>query len=41
MPRKIGERTVGGLCNLIGSLIDIFQSHDCANDLISCGHNQK
>jgi hypothetical protein len=28
---KIGERTVDGLWNLIGRLVDIFQPDECAN----------
>lgn len=39
MLRKIGERTVKGLWNLIGRLVDIFQPHECANYFTSCGYD--
>jgi transposase len=29
--RKIGERTVNGLWDLIGRLVDIYQPRECAN----------
>ena len=38
MLRKAGERTVSGLWNLIGKLVDIFQSNQCANYFSSCGY---
>jgi transposase len=31
MLRKVGERTVRGLWDLIGRLVDIFQPDECAN----------
>jgi transposase len=31
MPRKTGERTVKGLWDLIGRLVDMFQPCECAN----------
>jgi transposase len=40
MLRKIGERTVSGLWDLIGSLVDIFQPRECANYFSSCGLTQ-
>ncbi len=39
MLRKIGERTVNGLWNLIGRLVDIFQPIGCANYFTSCGYD--
>ncbi|MDE0880676.1 MAG: IS630 family transposase, partial [Sphingomonas bacterium] len=39
MLRKIGERTVNGLWNLIGRLVDIFQPIECANYFTSCGYD--
>lgn len=39
MLRKIGARTVGGLWDLIGRLVDIFQPAECANHLCSCGYD--
>ena len=39
MLRKIGERTVSGLWNLIGKLVDIFQPDECANYFSSCGYD--
>ncbi|WP_242528366.1 IS630 family transposase [Novosphingobium sp. PY1] len=39
MLRKIGERTVTGLWNLIGRLVDIFQPDECANYFSSCGYD--
>ena len=38
MLRKIGERTVSGLWDLIGQLIDIFRPPECANYFSSCGY---
>lgn len=37
MLRKAGKRTVRGLWDLIGRLIDIFQPGECANYFSSCG----
>ena len=39
MLRKIGERTVGGLWDLIGRLVDIFKPAECANYFSSCGYD--
>ena len=39
MLRKIGERTVSGLWDLIGRLVDIFQPNECANYFSSCGYD--
>ena len=39
MLRKIGERTVNGLWDLIGRLVDIFQPDECANYFSSCGYD--
>jgi len=36
MLRKAGERTVHGLWDLIGRLVDIFQPDECANYFKSC-----
>jgi transposase len=38
MLSKIGERTVGGLWDFIGRLVDIFQPAECANYLSSCAY---
>jgi transposase len=38
MLRKAGERTVIGLWDLIGKLVDIFQPDECANYFSSCGY---
>jgi transposase len=38
MLRKEGERTVSGLWDLIGRLVDIFQPNECANYFRSCGY---
>jgi transposase len=38
MLRKAGERTVRGLWDLIGRLVDIFQPDECANYFKSCGY---
>jgi hypothetical protein len=37
MLRKAGQRTVSGLCDLIGKLVDIFKPSKCANYFRSCG----
>ena len=39
MLRKIGERTVAGLWDLIGQLVDIFLPDECANYFSSCGYD--
>jgi transposase len=39
MLRKAGERTVSGLRDLIGKLVDIFQPTECANHFSSCGYD--
>lgn len=39
MLRKAGERTVSGLWDLIGQLVDIFQPRECANDFSACGYD--
>jgi transposase len=39
MLRKASERTVSGLWDLIGSLVDIFQPGECANYFSSCGYD--
>ena len=39
MLRKLAERTVSGLWNLIGRLVDIFQPHECVNYFTSCGYD--
>ena len=41
MLRKAGERTVRGLWDLIGRLVDIFQPNECANYFRSCGYEPK
>jgi len=41
MLRKIGERTVGGLWNLIGRLVDNFQPAECANYFSSCRNERE
>ncbi|RSU65021.1 IS630 family transposase, partial [Sphingomonas sp. S-NIH.Pt3_0716] len=33
-----GERTVSGLWDLIGRLVDIFKPDECANYFKSCGY---
>jgi len=38
MLRKAGERTLTGLWDLIGRLVDIFKPDECANYFISCGY---
>lgn len=37
MLRKASERTVSGLWDFIGKLVDIFQPDECANYFSSCG----
>lgn len=37
--RKASERTVSGLWDLIGMLVDIFQPNECANYFSSCGYD--
>jgi transposase len=39
MLRKAGERTVSGLWDLIGKLVDIFQPTECANYFSSCRYD--
>jgi Asp-tRNA(Asn)/Glu-tRNA(Gln) amidotransferase A subunit family amidase len=39
MLRKIGEGTVSGLWNAIGSLVDIFQPAECAFDFSACRYD--
>ncbi|GHD01313.1 hypothetical protein GCM10019060_35680 [Novosphingobium pokkalii] len=39
MLRKAGERTVSGLWDLIGKLVDIFRPLECANYFSSCGYD--
>ena len=39
MLRKAAERTVSGLWDLIGKLVDIFQPTECANYFSSCGYD--
>ena len=39
MLRKAEERTVGGLWDLIGKLVDIFKPTQCANYFSSCGYD--
>ena len=39
MLRKAAERTVAGLWDLIGQLVDIFQPAECANYFNSCGYD--
>jgi hypothetical protein len=36
---RLGERTVSGLWDLIGKLVDIFQPDECANYFRSCGYD--
>lgn len=38
MLRKAAERTVSGLWNLIGRLLDLFQPNECTNYFTSCGY---
>ena len=37
--RKAGERTVSGLWDLIGRLVDLFTPPECANYFSSCGYD--
>jgi len=37
--RKAGERTVPGLWDLIGKLVDLFQPNEFANYFSSCGYD--
>jgi len=37
--RKAGERTVAGLWDLIGKLVDLFLPTECANYFSSCGYD--
>ncbi len=39
MLRKASERTVSGLWDLIGKLVDIFKPDECANYFRSCGYD--
>jgi transposase len=39
MLRKAEERTVSGLWDLIGKLVDIFKPTECANYFSSCGYD--
>ena len=39
MLRKASERTVTGLWDLIGRLVDLFQPTECANYFSSCGYD--
>ena len=39
MLRKASERTVSGLWDLIGRLVDLFQPRECANYFSSCGYD--
>ena len=41
MLRKASERTVSGLWDLIGRLVDIFKPHECANYFSSCGYDSE
>ncbi len=38
--RKAAERTVGGLWNAIGRMLDCFPPAECANYIASCGYPQ-
>ena len=38
MLRKASERTVSGLWDLIGKLVDILKPNECANYFSSCGY---
>ena len=35
--RRAAERTVGGLCEAVGRLVDLFISTECANYFASAG----
>jgi transposase len=37
--RRIGERTVTGLWDVIGSLVTMFNPHECRNYYASCGYD--
>jgi transposase len=37
--RRIGERTVTGLWDVIGSLVTMFNPHECRNYFASCGYD--
>jgi transposase len=37
--RKAAERTVSGLWDLIGRLVDLFTPRECANYFSSCGYD--
>ena len=37
--RRIGERTVTGLWDVIGSLVNMFNPKECANYFASCGYD--
>ena len=39
MLRKVEERTVSGLWDLIGKLVDVFKPTKCANYFSSCGYD--
>lgn len=39
MLRKAAERTVTGLWDRIGQLVDLFQPDECANYFSSCGYD--
>ena len=39
MLRKAGERTITGLWDLIGHLVDLFAPRECANYFSSCGYD--
>lgn len=39
MLRKASERTVSGLWDLIGKLVDTFQPMECTNYFSSCGYD--
>ena len=37
--RKAAERTVSGLWDLIGKLVELFEPRECANYFSSCGYD--
>jgi transposase len=37
--RRIGERTVSGLWDVIGSLVTMFSAQECQNYFASCGYD--
>ncbi len=39
MLRKAAERTIGGLCDAIGRVIDLFPSAECANYFSAAGYD--